>query len=826
MKNKILRFCLTGISLFFCGLLYPLCAQTLRGTVVDESGKGIALVSVGISQLERPIGTVTDELGNFSLAIPANGEWEVLFHHTSYQSQTRKVRLGTGETANLRVTLRTASIDMEAVTIEGTHRRNAAYVNLSPLSGQTLPSITGGVEGLLMSLPGVNSNNELSSQYSVRGGNFDENLVYVNGIEIYRPFLTRSGEQEGLSFINPDLVQTLTFSSGGFDARYGDKMSSVLDIRYKQPVAFAGSFGINFMGGHLHLEGASKDKKFTYLAGIRQKNSQLVLKSLDKNGEYKPSFTDFQLLLAYRINERNRFELLGNISHNRYKFTPMSQQTKFGTSGAPKSFWVTFDGFELDLFTTYFGAFSWIHTPSSLSQHKLTYSFFNTIERERFDIEGYYRLSETMSDNNGHAVEGDVLGTGHYMDHARNYLNGIITSLDYQGSQTGNYIFWQWGAKYQYEDIIDNLNEWHMEDSAGYNLPVNGQGAAGSGIVSAPALQNVYKANHHTVSHRLNAFLQARSDFNTADRYVLDFGIRFSYWTYNNEITACPRMNFNIHPDWKREVHFRIAAGLYAQPPFYKEIRDMYGKLNPHVRSQKSVHTVLGSDFYFKIKQRPFKLTAEAYYKYLYDLNPYETDNIRIRYMANNCAKGYATGVDLRLDGEFVQGVSSWVSLSFMNTRENITYYDKDNMEHHSGWVPRPSNQLFAINVYVQDYLPFKKKNFKLYLNAVYATGLPSGDTKRLEDPSEMKGRKVKLPDYKRVDLGLAFLLKGEQRKFGPKNPLTYLKDIWLTLELFNMFQMRNTISYMWIPTVDGTSYAIPQTLTPMQVNLKLDITF
>ena len=829
MKIRFFRLYLIGIPILFCLLADHLCAQTLRGKVVDEDGNGIALVAVGIRQLEKPIGTTTDEKGVFALSVPADRELEVLFHHTAYQPLTQKIRLGSGVTQTLQITLKTASINMEAVTIEGAARRNTAYVNLSPLSGQNLPSITGGVEGLLMSLPGVNNNNELSSQYSVRGGNFDENLVYVNGVEIYRPFLTRSGEQEGLSFVNPDLVQTLTFSSGGFDARYGDKMSSVLDIRYKQPQQFGGSVGLSFMGGHLHIEGSSQNKKFTYLAGVRQKNSQLVLKSLDKRGEYKPSFTDFQMLLAYRSDERNNFELLGNISHNRYKFTPKSQQTKFGTSGNPKSFWVSFDGFELDRFTTFFGAFSWTHTPSALSQHKLTYSFFNTVERENFDIEGFYRLSETMSDNNGHAVEGDVLGTGHYMDHARNYLNGIITSLNYQGSQTTPVAFVQWGAKYQYEDIIDHLNEWHMEDSAGYNLPVGGKEPDGQeNRLTAPSLQNVYRADHQTRSHRFNAFVQARFDFNSADRYVLDAGVRFSYWTFNKEITASPRINFNIHPDWKREVHFRIAAGLYVQPPFYKEMRDIHGQLNPHVRSQKSIHAVFASDLYFKWWERPFKFTAEAYYKYLYDLNPYEIDNVRIRYMANNNGKGYAAGVDLRLDGEFVQGVNSWISVSFMNTRENITYYDKANIKHTSGWIPRPTNQLFSINLYVQDYLDFlfKKKNFKVYLNAVYATGLPSGDSKRLEDPSLLKGRKVKLPDYKRVDLGLAFLLKGESRKFGPRNPFTYLKDIWLTLELFNMFQMRNTISYMWIPTVDGTSYAIPQTLTPLQVNLKLDITF
>lgn len=817
---------MAAVLLCFLPLFSHAQNAVVEGYVTDQNGQGIALVSVGVVNLEKPIGTSTAENGFFRLAVPAGIELELLFSHTSYQAYKQKIKLQDKQKKKLQVSLQAATVQMEEVSVQGERQRNNAYVHLSPLEGQTLPGITGGVEGLVMSLPGVNNNNELSSQYSVRGGNFDENLVYVNGIEIYRPFLTRSGEQEGLSFVNPDLVQTLTFSSGGFDARYGDKMSSVLDIRYKQPQQFGGSVGLSFMGGHLHLEGASKNRKFTYLAGLRQKNSQLVLKKLDKTGQYKPSFTDFQLLLSYQADSKNKLELLGNIAHNRYKFTPKSQQTKFGTSGNTKSFWVDFNGFEIDRFTTYFGALTWTHQASAHSRHNLTASFFNTVERENFDIEGYYRLSETMSDNNGHAVEGDVLGTGHYMDHARNYLNGIISSLDYTGRQQTSVAHVQWGFKYQYEDIIDHLDEWHMEDSAGYNLPLLPQNPPGQeSPLAPPALQNVYKADHHTVSHRFNAFAQAKFDFNTQERYVLDAGIRLSYWTLNKEFTWSPRLNLNIKPNWKREVHFRLAVGQYVQPPFYKEMRDLYGHLNKNVKAQKSIHAVFASDLYFKWWDRPFKFTAEAYYKYLYDLNPYEIDNVRIRYMANNNGKGYAAGVDLRLDGEFVPGVNSWVSLSFMNTRENIAYYDADGIKRHSGWIPRPTNQLFSLNLYVQDYLG-KKKNFKLYLNAVYATGLPSGDSKRLEDPSLLKGRKTRLPDYKRVDVGLSCLLKGKDRQLSPKNPLGYLKDIWLTLELFNMFQMRNTISYMWIPTVDGTSYAIPNTLTPLQINLKLEITF
>lgn len=829
--NRFLRFCI-----IFGLVLTVIChgqAQTrvlLSGTVTDEEGEAVVLAAVGIVNLEHPIGTATDENGYFALQVPANREIKISIQHTSYKPFSQTLILKPNEKKSLKVVLESSRIQMEAVEVQGYRNRSSAYVSLSPLTGTTLPSISGGVEGLLMSLPGVNNNNELSSQYSVRGGNFDENLVYVNGVEVYRPFLTRSGEQEGLSFINPDLVQTLTFSSGGFDAKYGDKMASVLDIRYKKPTGFNGSFGISFMGGHAHVEGASKNGKFTYLAGLRQKNSQLVLKGLDKNGQYKPSFTDLQVLLTYQFDPRNSLELLGNISHNRYKFTPISQQTKFGTSGSAKSFWVNFNGFELDRFTTYFGALTWKHQQDKNTRHNLTYSFFNTVERENFDIEGYYRLSEAADDGSGSSMETEVLGSGHYMDHARNYLNGIVTSLSYQGSSQLEKAFLQWGAKYQYEDIIDHLDEWHLEDSAGYNLPYHNGSAGNNDIpteVTSPSLQEVYKAQHHCISHRLSGFIQSHFDFNTEDRYTLDAGVRFSYWTLNNEWTVSPRFNANFRPEWNREVNFRLAVGHYAQTPFYKELRDIYGNLHTNVKSQKAIHTVFASDIYFRIWDRPFKLTAEAYYKYLYDLNPYEIDNVRIRYMANNNGKGYATGIDLRFDGEFVEGINSWISMSFMNTMENITYYE-NGIEQNTGWIPRPTNQLFSLNLYVQDYLDFlfKKKNFKIYLNAVYATGLPSGDSERLADPSQFKGRKTKLPDYKRVDVGLAFLLKGKNREVSARNPLKYVKDIWLTLEIFNMFQMRNTISYMWIPTVDGTSYAIPNTLTPLQVNLKLDITF
>lgn len=801
---------------------------TIKGRLIDKDGKAIDLAAVGVVNLLKSIGTTTDEKGYYILSVPANTKLILRFSHASFETKTQTLTLQAEETKILNFELQEKEIQIKEVTVTA-NRSRGGYVSINPLDSRTMPGITGGVEATLMSLPGVNNNNELSSQYSVRGGNFDENLVYVNGIEIQRSLLTGAGEQEGLSFINPDLVETMLFSSGGFDAKYGDKMSSVLDIQYKKPTHFGGSIGLNFMGGHLHLEGTSKDKKFTFLFGLRHKSTQYVLKSMDKKGNYKPSFTDFQALFTYKWNEKNEWNLLGNIAYNRYKVIPTTQQTKFGTEKDPKAFTVAFRGQEIDKFNTYFGALSWINKPNKQLKNNLTFSFFNTIETENYDIEGAYLLKAVIGEDNGSSDEDDiVLGEGGYLDHARNYLNGLVVSLDYQASYITKPAFIQWGLKYQYEDMIDRLDEWHMEDSAGYTLPEEGIDPPGTldPNLHPPVLQDVYKSQHHTQSHRLQAFAQGRFDFNSNGKYNLNAGLRLSYWSLNNEFIASPRVNFTFNPSWKTQTSFRLAVGHYAQPPFYKELRDIHGNLHTDVRAQKSVHIVLGNDVYFQIWQRPFKFTAEAYYKYMYDLNPYEIDNIRIRYMAKNCSKGYATGLDARLYGEFVPGVESWISLSFMKTNEDITYTDAKGNSQHTGMVARPTDQLFAINVYFQDYLT-RNKNFKVYLNFIYATGLPDGNADNLSDPQKFPtNRKLRLPDYKRVDLGMAFLLKGEKRKYGPKNPFTYIKNIWLGVEVFNLFQMRNTISYMWITAIDGNSYAIPNRLTPLQINVKLDIDF
>jgi hypothetical protein len=800
---------------------------TVEGIVYDENYSPLPLVSIGTVGTVKPYGTQTDDNGYFKLLLPAERPLIIRASYIGYKTKNINIILKNNETKTLNIILTSKESLIDAVTV--TAQERGSTVHIDPIVTQVIPGIMGGVEAALMTLPGVRSNNELSSQYSVRGGNIDENLVYVNGIEVYRPFLTRSGQQEGLSFINPDLVSSVQFSSGGFDAKFGDKMSSVLDIKYKEPTEiFGGSISGNFMGGSLNLEGITPNKKFSYLLGLRHKATSYVLKSMEKKGNYKPSFTDFQGLLKWRINNQHTLELFSNIAYNIYNFVPTTRSTTFGSTGDTKMFNVYFDGKEQDKFETYMASLSYLYESKENYSHKLILSFFNTKESENFDIDSYYRLSDAAVAD-GSVIEGEVLGIGHNLDHARNSLNGIFTSLDYQGKYSLPSVILQWGARYQHQDIIDRLNEWSLVDSSDYSVPTAPSstiGDTGSFNVYPPMLQDIYRSNNHYFAHFFQTYTQARFNFNSEGKYDLCVGVRAFYSSFNNEFVVSPRMNFTYSPDWERETVFRFATGIYAQPPLYKEYRDVYGKIHPDVKAQKSLNILAGNDVFIKIWGRQFKLTTDIYYKYLWDLNPYEIDNISVRYMASNCSYGHAGGLDFRFSGEFVEGAESWLSLSFMKTSENITYTLPDGSSHQSGWVPRPTDQLFAINVFFQDYIT-RKKNFKVYLNLIFATGLPSGSKDRLKDPSllEYRGR-LRLPSYKRVDIGMSFLLMREGRFKNPRNPLHYLKDIWLGIEALNIFQMNNTISYSWIETLGGGSYSIPNRLTPLQLNAKLEVKF
>ena len=674
---------------------------------------------------------------------------------------------------------------------------------ISTISAKDLPSANNSIEALIKTLPGVASNNELSSQYAVRGGNFDENLVYVNDIEIFRPFLVRSGEQEGLSFINPDLVSTVQFSAGGFDAKYGDKMASVLDIRYKRPSQFAGSASLDLLGASAHLEGASNNQKWKGLMGVRHKSNQYLLNSLPTQGDYRPSFTDIQTYVLYTPNPFWEFDILGNIALNKYEFVPTSRRSRFGTVNSPMGLYIHFEGQEIDRFNSVFGAFSTTYRPHVNMQHRFTISGYQTVEREFFDILGQYWLNEVGGDDE--VDSGELMGIGTFLNHARNELNAIIYNANYHGRYLTEKTYWLWGAKFQREDILDYLNEWKIVDSAGFTLP-NPPGFPEISNPSSrpPLLQNVYQANHHLITNRYQGFLQ--SNFEVSPELAVVAGFRVSYWDFNNEFLISPRASLTYAPKNWVNWAFRFASGIYYQTPFYRELRDLDGHLNADIKSQRSIHVVGGADYYLTLWNRPFKLTSEAYYKALSNLIPYEIDNVRIRYLAENIGKGYATGIDFRLAGEVIKGAESWASLSIMSTKESIAG---------GAYIPRPTDQRINFNLFFQDYLR-TNDNFKAHLNLVFGTGLPYGSPNALKNFEAFQQRKdFRLPPYRRVDLGFSYHVKA--LKTG---------TLWLSAEIFNLFDMNNTISYLWISDFSNRQYAVSNYLTSRRLNFKISVSF
>ena len=688
-------------------------------------------------------------------------------------------------------------------------RRITGNTILNTLSAKNLPSVNQSVEALLKTLPGVQSNHELSSQYSVRGGNFDENLVYVNDIEIFRPFLIRSGEQEGLSFINPNLVSTVQFSAGGFDAKYGDKMSSVLDIRYKRPNKFAGSVSLDLLGISTHLECASKNQKWKGLLGVRQKSNQYLLGTLETQGDYRPSFTDIQTYILHTLNPRWELDFLGNIALNKYHLIPTSRMTAFGTSTNPMGLFILFDGEELNRYNSVFGAFSATYKPHANMQHRFFVSGFQSVEREFFDVFGAYRIgdidTDMESDKFGEIRE--VTGVGSYLNHARNELNAIIYNLNYQGRRLTSKSFWLWGLKFQREDILDHLNEWKMVDSMGYTLPnpyISLEQIGRPNPARPPLLQNVYRSDTHLVSNRYQFFLQ--NNMEVSSQLALVAGIRMSYWDFNKELLVSPRASVIYSPKKLTDWTFRFATGIYYQPPFYRELRDLDGRLNPDIKSQRALHIVIGTDYYLKLWDRPFRFTSEAYYKALNHLIPYEIDNVRVRYLAKNIGKGYATGVDFRLAGEVVKGVESWASLSVMSTKESING---------ASYIPRPTDQRVNFNLFFQDYLR-SNDNFKAHLNLVFGTGLPFGTPDALKNIETFQQRNnFRLPAYRRVDLGMSYHLKSLK-----------LGAVWLSAEIFNLFDINNTISYLWISDFTNRQHAVANYLTSRRLNFRISMDF
>jgi len=697
--------------------------------------------------------------------------------------------------------------------IEGAEIRAGRLTNqriISTISARYLPSVSNSIEALIMTLPGVVSSNELSLQYSVRGGNFDENLVYVNGIEIFRPFLVRSGEQEGLSFINPNMVSTVQFSAGGFDARYGDKMSSVLDVRYRRPTEFAGSFSLDLLGASAHLEGATRNQRLRGMIGARHMSNQYLLNTLPTQGDYRPAFTDVQTYILYSPNSRWDFDFLGNIALNRYEFVPSSRQSRFGTHDSPMGLFIHFQGQEVSQFNSVFGAFSTSFSPNVNVQHRLIVSGFQTVEREFFDILGAYRLGEIGL---GESTEpANLMGVGAFLNHARNDLNAIIYNVGYQGRLMRDRVFLLWGVRFQREDILDHLNEWTMVDSMGFSLPHPQLPLDSLGFANParpPMLQNVFRAEHHLISNRYSGFFQA--NFEVSDALAVVAGVRFSYWNFNNQFLVSPRASLTFAPRNLENWTFRFATGVFHQPPFYREMRDLDGNLNPNIRAQRAIHVVGGADYFLRLWNRPFRLTSEVYYKALNNLIPFEIDNVRIRYLAQNIARGYAMGVDFRLAGEVVEGAESWLSVSFMRTRESING---------GALIPRPTDQRVNFNLFFQDYLR-GSQSLRAHLNLVFGTGVPTNPPDALRQVAlgnfeaiQHRGN-FRLPPYRRVDLGLSYHIRAVQ-----------FARLWLSAEVFNLFDMNNTISYLWISDFSGTQYAVANHLTSRRLNFRVNIRF
>lgn len=787
---KTIKFQLVFLMLsLFVSSSFSQSKVRIFGTVSDELGQPISLVSIAVMNSIR--GTTSDSNGHYELENGKQDSLNIIFSCLGYESLSMTVPC----TDNYKVspTLVSISHQIDVLNVEEDRISGQRMVRLSPKLTQSLPSTSGnGVEDLISTMTGVSSTNEMSSQYSVRGGNFDENLVYVNGIEVYRPLLIRSGQQEGLSFINPDLVSNISFSSGGFDAAYGDKMSSVLDITYRRPTAFAATVSAGLLGASVHLEDVSKNGKFSHIHGLRYKTASYLLNTLDTDAEYNPSFVDYQTLLNYKINNNLSLSFLGNFSYNQYNFTPENRETKFGTLNDARMLKVYFEGWENDVFRSLTAATTLNYTPNAISNYKLTFNSFSTNERERYDILGEYRLNEIEIVGDGTVDSTKNIGVGGYQEHGRNDLMVLVNSINLKGSHSLDNHLLSWGTDVQFEHIKDDLTEWEYRDSVGFSQPQD---------PSKLLVDKYFRTENDFRSVRLKGFIQ---DSYTANKLSLTYGLRYSYWSFNKELIVSPRASMIYSPD--DEKFFRLSVGRYCQTPFYKEIRNRDGELNTNIKSQKSLHVVLGYDYVFKMWERPFKYTFETYYKHMTDLIPYDVDNVRLVYYGQNMAKGYALGAESRLYGEFVPGIDSWIGLTLMSTKEKL-----DNMDE---YVPRPTDQRYNFTIFFQDYLP-GNPNYKTHIKLIFGGGLPYGPPNG--DKSDMVYRSS---SYKRVDWGLSRLITNNEMN------KKVLKSLWIDLEVLNLFGIKNANSYFWVTDVNGHQSPVPNYLTGRRFNIKVTAKF
>ncbi len=817
----------------------------VTGKVTNEQGKPIELVNVSVMGAKK--GTATDAKGKFRLEVPANKEIVIGLSFIGYAAEKHTLRLKEGQEVIMSFQLKSISTDLPGFEVKDERLRTENMVRLDPKNANVVASLTGGVTDIIKTLPGVSSSSELSSQYTVRGGNYDENLVFVNNIEIYRPFLVSAGQQEGLNFINPALTSSILFSAGGFGAEYGDKLSSVLDVKYRKPQELGGSFAISLLGAEFSIGGTDRKNKFTYLLGARYQTNSYLLNSLETKGDYQPRFFDFQSQFTYKFNDKWDLSLLAYYSNNRYKVVPSDRETNFGTFQEVLRFKVYFDGSETDKYEMFQGGLTLRYKPRKNTDLRFILSAFSTQESETYDIQGQYWLGQVEGEQDdeefGEVVQ--VMGVGTYLEHARNYFLSNVVTLAHKGMISYDSRFLKWGVQYSYQYVDDELREWEMVDSAGYSLP-NPVDIPGTPDPGKPPLelryfvsgQNLLSTNRFAayVSHQWNFSLKNNSLF------TLTTGLRMYYWDFNNQFTADPRINLSYKPYKKQNVVFRFATGLYTQPPFYREMRNMDGTLNYNIRAQQALHVILGSDYRFQAWNRPFIFTTEVYYKYLFNIIPYQVDNVRIRYYADQTGTGYAAGIDLKVYGEFVKGVDSWFTISFLKTMEDIDgdyyydYYDADgikigtgpepdpeadkNVKVEPGFIPRPSDRRVNFSIFFQDYIP-KAPYLKMHLRLLYGTGLPFGPP-----DSERYQQTLRMPDYRRVDIGFSYQFIHEATEFSPKNPFRVFKDMEVSLEIFNLLQTYNTISYIWIKDINNREYAVPNYLTPRLLNIKLTAKF
>ena len=792
MKRK---YCILTIIFCLVSMMAKAQSFTLSGKVSDEDGNGIELATV--SCLEQGAVTVANLKGEYTLNLKSADSVVVKFSMVGFQTRTRVLRRPKGK-QRLLVTLHPME-SLDEVVVTEKRRQTTGTDQLDTKNLRQTPSTTGNaVEELVQQQAGVSTHNELSSQYNVRGGSFDENSVYINGTEVYRPLLIRSGQQEGLSVINSDMVEKIGFSSGGFEAKYGDKMSSALDIQYRKPTRLEGNLQASLLGGSIFL--GYGNKKFSMSHGLRYKTNRYLLGSLETKGEYRPNFLDYQTYITWSPNKRWDVDFIGNISENHYNFKPSDRETSFGTMQDVKSFKVYFDGQEKDIFRTLFGTASITYHPTEKTNVKLQVAAFHTKEQETYDIQGQYWLDDTQTQEN--------LGVGTYMEHARNYLTANVQSVKLTVNHKAKRHDIAGGFTMKWEEIEENAKEYEMRDSSGYSIPHTGK-----------RLDMIYSlaSKNKISSTRLEAYLQDTYRFQTGsgekpNLWTLNMGVRLANWSYNKETIISPRVSLALIPAFNEDMTFRLSTGLYYQAPFYKELRDtttINGRtivtLNQDIKSQQSIHIVGAFDYRFRLANRPFRFTAEAYYKILRNLVPYNVQNMKVVYYGENLAKGHAAGLDLKLYGEFVPGTDSWLTFSVMSTRQTINGMS----------VPLPTDQRWGVNLHFTDYFPGTQR-WKMTLRLAFADGLPFGAPHR-----GLEKQQFRAPAYKRADIGMSFLA------YHNENRTTFgVRRIWVSAEGLNIFGISNVNSYYWVTDVTNQQYAVPNYLTGRQINGKVIVEF